>query len=126
MEEREIFLYQPTWLIRVTGLIAGGSVTSRRPDGAIWYPFETLNSWPCLGLLGTITHHRADESIRRTSFLEAQNTAWMTEALNRIMPEEHPGQHALAARDISSNWNSQKGIIIRLFLLSNNFSLSDS
>lgn len=49
----------------------------------------------------------------------------MTEALNRIMPEEHPGQHALAARDISSNWNSQKGIMIRLFLLSNNFSLSD-
>lgn len=100
-------------------------MTHGRPDGAIPGPFETFNTWPCLGLLNTIYRYQADESRREAAFLEAQNTVWTTAALNRIMPEEYPGQHTLAARDINSNWNSQKGMMIRLFLLSNNFSLSD-
>ncbi|KAK3377152.1 ankyrin repeat-containing domain protein [Lasiosphaeria ovina] len=104
------------------GLVAEASVIHERPDSAVSGPFET---WPYLGLLGTVDRYRADEPGRKAAFLEARNAVWMTEALNRIMPEEYSGQHTLAARDISSNWNSQWGMMIRLFLLSNNFSLSD-
>jgi len=100
-------------------------VAHEKPNGAIAGPFETPNTWPCLGLLRTVYCYRADESTRKAAILQAQNTAWTTAALNRIMPEEYLGQHTLAARDISTNWNSPKGMMIRLFLLSNNFSLSD-
>lgn len=62
--------------------------------------------------------------------LEAQNTEWVTEALTealaRIMPEEHPGQHALMAMHIDEDWTSQAGLAVRLFLISNNFPLSDN
>jgi len=109
----------------LAGLIGDAPVVHEKPNGVIASPFETPYTWPCLGLLSTVYRYRADESTRKAVILEAQNTAWTTAALNRIMPEEYLGQHTLAARDISTSWNSPKGMMIRLFLLSNNFSLSD-
>jgi hypothetical protein len=78
-------------------------VAHEKPNGAIAGPFETPNTWPCLGLLSTVYCYQADESTRKVAISEAQNTAWTTAALNRIMPEEYLGQHTLAARDISTN-----------------------
>jgi len=82
--------------------------------------------WPGLGLVGSLGRRRAwDESERIAVLLGAYNTAWVTEALGRVMPEEYPGQHVSTAKDMSRNWASQAGVIVQLFLLSNNFALSD-
>ena len=82
--------------------------------------------WPCLGLLGASNAYGMNKPNRKTAILEAQNIHWVTEALARTMPEEHPGQHSLMALEMRSDWASQAGLLVRLFLLSNNFALSDS
>ena len=82
--------------------------------------------WPCLGLLGTCNQRVFGELDRRAAFMEAHNTTWVAKALGRTMPEEYPGRHSLMALDICSDWASQAGLMIRLFLLSNNFALSDT
>ncbi|KAK3348755.1 hypothetical protein B0T25DRAFT_546441 [Lasiosphaeria hispida] len=109
------------------GFVVGTTaVHGKRVDSALPQAHTSvLTQWPCLGLVGSLDRHVGGESGRRAALLEAQNTAWVTEALGRTMPEEYPGQHALTARDISGNWKSQAGLAVRLFLLANNFFLSD-
>jgi len=100
-------------------------VTRKKAGDDIFGPFEILDTWPFLGLFGTVKPYQYDKSKRKEALLQSQNTRWVTEALCRTMPEEYPGQHNLEAQNITSNWNSQTGLMVRLFLLSNNFSLSD-
>ena len=100
------------------GFVVGAMAVHGKQESTLSQAYtRVLTQWPCLGLVGSLGRHVWDEPGRRAAILEAQNTAWVTEALGRTMPEEHPGQHALMAKDIMGNWNSEAGLAMRLFLL---------
>jgi len=54
----------------------------------------------------------------------APSAAIVAEALDRVMPGGCPGYYSVMAQDIANNSASQSSLLMRLFLLSNNFQLS--